>query len=215
MVGEDAPVQTAINEMRFCRRLAVVDQQGNMISMITQTKITRWLHTIADTVFRSIGSAPVGDLGLGFGEVVVAHHKEKALRAFSTMYDRGVSGIAVVNDEGAVVGNISTSDLKDIGYDGKLISRLCGTCGEFLDRRFEGRGVPRLVSATPNTTVSELLTLYATHRVHRVYLVSGENQTPLGVCTLTDIMNFFSIPPDEDEEQQEETAAAGAAAVDA
>jgi CBS domain-containing protein len=76
-----------------------------------------------------------------------------------------------------------------------MFSRLSMSCGEFLDHRVEGLLLPNLISASANTTVKELLNLFRQHRVHRIYVVSEGSKAPLGVCTLTDIMQLFSIPP--------------------
>lgn len=40
------------------------------------------------------------------------------------MRDQGVMGLPVVNQDGVVVESISVSDLKQIGFDGSLFSKL-------------------------------------------------------------------------------------------
>ena len=56
-----------------------------------------------------------------------------------------------------------------------------------------------LVAANPETTLKELLGIIVRNSVHRVYIVD-EHIMPLGVVTLTDIMQLFAVDPAMDEE---------------
>lgn len=44
--------------------------------------------------------------------------------AFTLMRDQGVMGLPVVDQNGLVVESVSVSDLKQIGFDGSLFSKL-------------------------------------------------------------------------------------------
>jgi CBS-domain-containing membrane protein len=110
LLGEDSPVQAAINELRNVRRIAVIDEHASMVSMITQSKVAHWLAKQEDVALGPLASTAIGDLQLGFGEVVVAHHREKAIRVFHRMYELDMSAIAIVNDDSAVIGNMCASN---------------------------------------------------------------------------------------------------------
>lgn len=80
------------------------------------------------------------------------------------MYKLNVSGIAVVDDTDTVIGNISVSDLKDIGFGANMFRRLYVSCGTFLNRKIEGGLVPKLIYANRSTTVKEVLDRYRDNR---------------------------------------------------
>jgi len=52
--------------------------------------------------------------------------------------------------------------------------------------------LPKLVSATRNTTIKEVLEMYKNNDIHRVYVVTAEFHKPLGVITLTDMLSIFA-----------------------
>ena len=111
------------------------------------------------------------------------------------MYNLNVSGVAVVDDTDTVVGNISVSDLKDIGYGANMFRRLYVSSGTFLNRKVEGGLVPKLVYANRSTTIKEVVERYRDNRIRRVYVVTAGFHKPLGVITLTDVMSTFASPP--------------------
>jgi len=192
LIAEEATLQQAINSLQSVHRLAVVDAQGNLRSVLSQSRVIRWLASRSEYALGDIATATLEDTRLGFCDLVTVNKNEKALNAFTKMYSYNLSGIAVVDGTDTVVGNISVSDLKDIGYAANMFKRLTVTCGTFLNRKIEGANLPKLVSATRSSTVKEVLGMYKDNDIHRVYVVTAEFHKPLGVITLTDMLSLFS-----------------------
>jgi len=192
LIGEEATLQQAINALQGVHRLAVVDAQGNLRSILSQSRVIRWLACRSDYVMGDIATATVEDTRLGFCDLVTINKNEKALNAFLKMNAYNLSGIAVVDNTDTVIGNISVSDLKDIGYAANMFKRLTVPSGNFLNRKIEGANLPKLVSANRSTTVKEVLDMYKNNEIHRVYVVTAEFHRPLGVITLTDMLSLFS-----------------------
>ena len=69
-----------------------------------------------------------------YAKVITINQAEKAVEAFKAMHKHGVSAVAVVDDNGLLVGNISNTDLKVIGYDAALLSQLFIPITEFLSK---------------------------------------------------------------------------------
>jgi len=129
--------------------------------------------------------------------VVSITTKERAIDAFMAMHDKRVSAVAVVDDDGKIVGNISASDMKTIGYDGALLSRLFYPASEFL-KLISSHGhvpspgnphppAPAPVVATRDTSFRAIIGTLVNSRIHRVYVVD-EAQRPIGVVGYTEML---------------------------
>ena len=102
-------------------RLAVVS--GNELRyVLTQSHLVRFLHAnVAD-----IGSwvdKTVGELGLGMKDVVSVESWRPTRDAFRLMNLKKVSGVAVVDRDRRLKGNLSASDFRMIDY---VSGVLCG-----------------------------------------------------------------------------------------
>jgi CBS-domain-containing membrane protein len=67
-----------------------------------------------------------------FKEVISVSEDDKALDAFYLMVERDIQGLAVIDKEGKLVGNLSIRDLKIIGPDVEMFWRLQQTVKNFL-----------------------------------------------------------------------------------
>jgi CBS domain-containing protein len=195
LIAEEAPLQHAINQLQRVHRLAVVDSQGNLTAMVTQYRVGRWLANRSDWVIGDLATMTVEDFRLGYKStgVVTVNETDRPVDAFMKMYNQDVSGVAVLDNMGSVVGNISVSDLKEIGYNGGMFKKLYGTVKEFLNRKtYVGLHVPILVWVDRYDTIKKVLETFRDYRVHRIYYVSSGFHRPLGVITFSDIMAMLA-----------------------
>eukprot|EP00658_Telonema_sp_P-2_P078120 TRINITY_DN7239_c0_g1_i13.p1 TRINITY_DN7239_c0_g1~~TRINITY_DN7239_c0_g1_i13.p1 ORF type:complete len:348 (-),score=99.84 TRINITY_DN7239_c0_g1_i13:307-1350(-) len=119
-------------------------------------------------------------------EIVSVNQKMSALDAFELMERRGVSGLAVLNDEGQLVGNLSASDLRGMGRHefGDLLMSVEDFTLINKDQ-VQGYCLP------PDATLDCLLQTFKEKRVHRLYVVDERN-SPMAVITLTDVMRLLT-----------------------
>lgn len=89
----------------------------------------------------------------------------------------------MVDENGKLVGNISVTDLQNTLEEN--IEFLSGTAGAFLK---DGLHQTKTITCTESESLIGVLELLAKSRVHRIFVVNGEN-VPIGVITLTDIMD--------------------------
>jgi CBS domain-containing protein len=179
-----APFIVALKKMthKALHRIPVVDGAGHLEFIMTQSAIMTFIS-------KNLGLFPgadktVGELNLGYkAQVVAARRTQTAGSAFVSMLTHKVSGLAVVDDNNKLVGNISATDLKSIGYDGKLFLKLFLTVGEFT-------GNKPAFFVTPAHTVSDVVALFAEKRVHRLYVCQGDREI-LGVISLVDLLKVF------------------------
>jgi len=96
----------------------------------------------------------------------------------------------VIDEQGVLRGNLSASDLKYLNVHNpqEFLANLNMTVGEYVAKR------PPVV-VTPDDTLENVLEKIKEHKVHRVYVVDGQNR-PIQVLSLGDIMtqlDFFVV----------------------
>jgi CBS domain-containing protein len=171
LIGEDSSLQAAINQLQTVHRLAVVDSRGNLVGVLSQSRVAKWLAQRTDASIGDFANMSIDDFNFGYCDVQTIHQDEKAVRAFVRMYKNDLSGLAVVDDNDRVVGNISVSDLKGIQKTRGMFRNLFVSCLSFINRN-EMPKPPVLVSATRNTSMKEVLERYKDNNIHRVYVVT-------------------------------------------
>lgn len=211
-VESSAPVLEALNLMVKwgVHRIPVVDAEGELITVLSQSQVVtfvfKYLHLFnpallqkpADSFAAATGKPENGSGSPGEGNKVVSvNTKDRAIDAFIAMHDKRVSGVAVVDDDGKIVGNISASDLKTIGYDGTLIARLFYPVSKFLKLiashgHIPSPGHPPPPAAPPvvahrDTSFRALIGTLVNARIHRVYVVDDENR-PAGVVGFSEVL---------------------------
>jgi len=168
-------------------RLPVVDAGGELVTILSQSRVAS--HFAQHLPLFSFSGSRIGDLpDFITRDVVSVKNDQKTIDAFKLIRDKNVNGVAVLDDSGKLMGNLSASDLRVIGYSMKIIQRLFLSVGEFLSL------IPPssefvLVCVTELTTFEELLVKIQLTKVHRLYVVK-EDKTLVGVLTLTDILRY-------------------------
>jgi len=176
-------------------RIAVVDSKRMLVSVITQSQLVEFTYRNI-SLLGPKRSKLVKDMPYNLHEVYHVKPNDVALKAFSLMSEKSVSGIAVLDDHGMLVDQISMRDLKAMAPDGRLFWRLYKPVKDYIDNvnrsRTDAHALERpntVVTVTPEDTLETVLGLLVTHRIHRVYIVeSATKKKPLGLITLRDIM---------------------------
>jgi len=169
-------------------RVPVVDSERKLVNMITQTQIVQFLNKNINKI-GSIKDKPITMLPSAKSTVIRIHENETTIEAFKLMHYKDISGVAVINDDGKLVGAISHSDLKLIQADGRMFWRLYQTVKNFLlKNRKEGYDRPHHpVIADANETIESALKKFEESHVHRMFVVD-EHKKPIGVISLKDIL---------------------------
>jgi len=172
-------------------RVPVIDSNWKLVNMITQSQLIRHLNEHIDDIADK-KNKPLHLISSLQKPVISIHENEITMNAFKKMNELGLPAIAVVNNEGHLVGNISIRDLKGISGDARLFWRLYQTVKNFLHKIREEyqqqHGRPRtVVTVTPEESLENAIKKLAEHNIHRVYMVNSEKK-PVGVCSLKDIL---------------------------
>lgn len=166
-------------------RVPVFDNSDKVYNILSQSDVIQFLYEH----IRDIGIArfdTVEKLGLGTREVISMSARAKAIHAFFLMLYNRVPAVAIVSGNGELVGNLSASDLR--GLDQSSFPELLKPVMEFVKSVKRHRG---LVTCKKGSTIESVLSKLANNKVHRLWMVDDQN-CPIGVVTLTDVMKLFS-----------------------
>lgn len=111
---------------------------------------------------------------------------DQALTAFKKIHQDGVSAVAVVNDDGSLVGEVSAADLRGLNRDrlGDLrkpvIAFLTSCKGDLI----------KPLTCHGKFTLSQVMSGIIHSKTHRAWVVD-EDDIPIGVITLSDILTMF------------------------
>lgn len=105
---------------------------------------------------------PVSDMVGVLKEVISIKESQPAVDAFNLMVKEAITGVAIVDDNGHLVGNLSVRDLKAMAPDGGLFWRLYGSAKTFLEKlhsEYAGSGRPATIqTVTVNDTLRAVIT---------------------------------------------------------
>jgi len=193
-MNQESTVQDAIGMFSRTRadQIAVFDNNGNFVKILTQYMLVHWLSQRPSEEISQLTSKSVQIFRLGYQRVVRIHKNRPVLHAFIKMDDVGVSGIAVVDDGNRVIGNVSTTDLKEIGGKAENFRKLYLDCGAFLSQK-EQKGIPQLLYVHRDQTIGDVLDMFSKYNVHRVYVVERDDFRPVGVISDGDILSLFAM----------------------
>lgn len=104
--------------------------------------------------------------------------------AFKLMQEKDYGGVAVIDDDGKIIGNISQSDLKMVGYDGHTISNIMMKIKDILPKQ-------QIISLKINSTFKDALIAFEKEKKHRIYIVDDDKK-PIGVLTLMNLLKFIN-----------------------
>jgi len=180
-------------------RVSVINEQNDIVGFITQSKILRFLHSQQgklDSSVTKLLQTKVKDC-MPITLVVSVNMNCFMIEAYRLIWDNAVTGVAVVDDEGKLVGNVSASDLKRVHLIpvGELVHDLYQPIKNFLHIRTNVKEkvalanfpnpAPKLV--TGDETIGKVLDIVMENNIHRVYIVDILGRTT-GVISLRDII---------------------------
>ncbi len=187
------PTTSVEQALRFMgagvHHLLVVDPESGAVSnLLSQTDMIRELAKHIGEL-GAAAQMTMGEAGLGKRSVLCVRNTDAALDAFFELQEAGISGGAIVNSEGKLVGNLSRHDLK--GTQGGTGFGALNQSIMHYQRKHRVALAQRLVTVHQGTTLAEVLTTMAREKVHRVFVVEG-GMLPRGLVTQTDICRVLA-----------------------
>jgi CBS domain-containing protein len=112
-------------------RVPIIDNDRKLVNIITQSQIIEFIIQNMHIV-GSKKDKPLKYIPELFHEVIKINNDDEVIEAFKLINLKGVTGVAVVDQDNKFIGAISTKDLKGIGIDGKWLSRLFLTADQYF-----------------------------------------------------------------------------------
>jgi len=163
-------------------RIAVYDSHSELKWVLSLTDIIDFIYKHMDDHFSKIASQTIGELNLGFKEVITVSAEEKVWKSYMLMNSKGVSGVGITEDNGSIIGHLSAADLRVITFDTTLMDKLKQTVKNFKQEM-------KMVSVPPTATFREVISTLQQTRMHRVYVIPDGSKTPVGVISQVDVIS--------------------------
>jgi len=183
-------------------RVSVVNELNDIIGFISQYKLIHFLHknkSRLEPALQKLTNQKVAEW-ITKGPVISINMKSFMIDALRLIWDKNVSGVGVVDDDGKLVANFSASDLKRVHLSpvGMLIKDLYQPIKSFLHIRTSLQDRVNLADlpnpepkiVTIDDTMETVLDSVIANRIHRVFLIDDQKH-PIGVISLRDIIAKF------------------------
>jgi len=176
-------------------RVTVNKKKGQKRAVITQRDVLEYLHKWIEsekTFGRKwdIFSKHIGELSLGKTPAVTIPAETTAIEAFQKMYKEDVSSLGIVDETGALIANLSVTDLRWLNHDEKLPSIFFPVL-LFLHEVHGGDQPRKPVVVDDTATLPSVVARLVETRVKRAWVIDGAGK-PTGVISLSDVISKFS-----------------------
>jgi len=164
-----------------------VMENGNIVGIVSQSDVLKFLfkHTSNLT---DIMTKRLAELGLHEGKVISISNEQTLMKAFSKILTNNITGLAVVDSHGQLVNNISASDLKGITMTSFYKLEI-----PIHEALLYNPNKLEPVTCNKHNTLGEIMGIIEKTGVHRIFVVDEDNK-PVNVITLTDILKLFAHP---------------------
>jgi len=182
------------------RRVLIVDKNDHLCSVVTQSRILDFLPSLMKTDRGA--NRKLKDLQLGSTDIKKIHMNEMAIKAFKLM-GTGVTAVAVVNSSDQLVGNLSPSDIRVVGYNLDFWEYLGLSCKDYLAKireyvtnsehnvnRFQWLASDDVVCINLNTSLLAAVRILTFFHLHHIFLTDDERHV-LGILTIADVLRIM------------------------
>ncbi|CAG8823224.1 22442_t:CDS:2, partial [Racocetra persica] len=168
-------------------RSLVIDYNNKIPPYIlTQSDIIKYIQAHPECLPTIDFKSSLRSLGLiKERKVVTGYDHETALNVYRRMAEHKLTGIAIVNREQELVGNLSASDLRGLSYES--IDSLVFPVLKFLATLANCENLLNPIKATPESSLEEILKLITVNRIHRVWIIDDKKHVK-DVVSLTDLI---------------------------
>jgi CBS domain-containing protein len=195
-IKESQTILEAAEEMikKSVHRVLVLDEHNKPSNLITQSRVLKLAAVNMDSIpgaHKTLREVPIGAKS-----VVVVNKNEHVRHAFDIIKDNNINAIGVVDDKGVLIGSLSTSDIKFLGYDVRFFKLLSNTVESYLNgiRIYDKyRTIPSdrdPITCTQDASLASVLNTLLYYGIHHMYIVDVEGK-PIGIVSLQDILTEF------------------------
>jgi len=193
------PVHTTDNLLKVCEILAkgvhrvpVVNEKGEVTDIISQSSVIGFLNKNASKLHMELEKT-IHELGIASKPVIHVGKETPTIETFRLMDNKKISGVAVVDEQGRLVGNTSASDLK-LFLKTPSIELLQMPIVNFLNKiRQESIDISTPTITCKSTDhLSLAIGKISSTKVHRLFIADDEGGFKPNSClSITDILRYI------------------------
>jgi CBS domain-containing protein len=158
-----------------------------LLRFITRTDILKFF-TLNFELFNNAFDVSIQDSGCSTNDIFVVPTSKIAIDCFRDIASHRISAVAVINEEGILVDNLSARDIRLIMDDPQNTIQL--PIGIFLGKK-QASG---FVTCKADESMRHACNLMMESKSHRIWLVD-DNGIPTGVLSLSDVVRFIKDLP--------------------
>jgi len=194
-IDENQSVETAI-EM-FCNpkayfrlhRLAVT-QKGKVVNILSQSDVVNWAQANSGAIDAATLALPISEISGLIRTPISVRVDTPFSEALESLYRNRISGLALLDHQFKLCGNLSASDLR--GMNALGFDFFNGSVLQFLIKGTD-TGKPKVVSQFKrDNTFADVLQCFTTQKVHRLY-ITDDSEHPIGFISLIDIIARLNL----------------------
>lgn len=156
--------------------------------ILSQSDIVKYLYDWASGQELPMLRRRIDELHLIQRAPVTVKETLSAIDAFKLMYQHDVFAVAVVNEQGQIIANLSATDLRYLTQS--KLTAIFLPIMLFL-QEIHGQRAAKPITCQPHSTFEEVLFEANVSRVKRIWITNA-NMVPMGVITLTDMISKFA-----------------------
>jgi len=170
-------------------RVGVLDPNSNaLFNIVSQMSLIQFLSRNISLLDAEMKNVPVSEFMKQIVQVENIPTDTITHKAFEYLFRQNISAAAVVDMNGKVTDTLSTSDIVGVLYD--KFTNMHSIISLFLSSTRRTKAVkPPIVCKLSDTFEYTLLKLGST-KVHRLWVVDGDDNRYLGLVNLTNILFF-------------------------
>lgn len=185
-----ATVLSLFQKKTNLHRLPVVNAEGNVTGLITQSRVVQFLVEKSSQLPTEITEKPVAEWPTKKDRwrqpVETIQESVLARVAYRFLAKKEISGAAVISSSGLLVGSFSASDIKRSEPE-QIATDMSMTVKDYISHPS-----PRpLVCCKKTDKVLDILNLFATQKIHRIFVVEDALCSTLSLC---DVLDLFYCP---------------------
>lgn len=184
---EDTRVSSIIPSFtQGVHRAALTNSEDKIVAIISQTDVARYLTEHLRTQnLKAIGERSLIDLGYATSELVTIKIEDSVLFALNELVSHNINGLAIVDENGRLVGNFSASNLRGLYYD--KFPAFLDSVHDFLTEKSPNSLSP--VVGIASSSLIEITNELVASKLHHLWIV--ENFKPVGIIAMSDIMKII------------------------
>lgn len=160
-----------------------------LLSILSQSTIVKYLASKPE-LLEEFGETPISDLAIGTSPVITAPMTDRTIDVFELLAKYAVSGVAIVDNSGSLLGNISAKDLA-VCEQNNLYESMRKDARSFIQKIKSGsiNITSPAIAVSEDSSLNTVLMKLAGNGIHRIYVCDSE-QKPVRVISLRDILDF-------------------------